>query len=322
MEVEAWGVAVEKNHAEMTRRILARRGLLEPGLRAARLGDRIVFPVRDPGEAVRARFESRRRPRPLEGPIRGYTLVGDIAVFSQTAGVDVEDYRRLARILVEEHPRVRSVWLKVRTEGEHRVSRLIHLAGEERTKTIAVEYGLRFHVDIARAYYNPRLAYEHRRVAQLVSDGEKVLDMFTGVGVFPVHIASQATARVVAVDLNPHAARLAAENARLNQKKLRGAIHVFHGDARLLPRVLRPVFDRIIMNLPATSLDFAREACMLASRPAVVHVYVRTISRLEAEGLALEAFESAGCRAMVESSRKALDYSPQEAVYAVDLRVE
>jgi len=213
---EAWGVLVDPRDAERTRRILARHGLLARGLRPRGEAGAIVFPVVDPEAArralaaegvphrlVRTRFEERRPGAPrLEGRVKGYVVIGDIALFSQAAGVPREEYVEAARRLVEEHPRVRAAWLKTRTTGDYRVSSLVHLAGEERTRTVASEYGLRVHVDLARAYYNPRLSYEHRRVATLVTPGERVLDMFTGVGVFPLHIASLVEADVVGVDLN------------------------------------------------------------------------------------------------------------------------
>ncbi len=328
-EREAWGLRVPRERAEEARRMLAEAGALERGLRPVREGNYVVFPVssaeaaepvarRVGGEFVRRVFPEYRRPGRLEGPVKGYSLIGDIAVFSRTAGVSIEEYRGLAERLLEQVPRVRSVWLKEATLGDYRVARLVHLAGEERTRTVAREYGLVFHVDIARAYYNPRLAYEHRRVAEQARDGERILDMFTGVGGFAVHAAALARVDVVASDLNPHAAMLAAENAEANARRLRGVVHVLRADARLLPGILRPVFDRIILNHPTASTGFAGEACALAARPSVLYFYRLTLSCLEAEGEVQEALEAAGCRARVRACRRVLDYSPSEAVYVVE----
>ena len=328
----AWGLAVEPGRAEEARRLLRQKGLLDTGLRVARLGGLVVFPIRDPeaarevarllgGRILEAEFEEYRRPGRLLGPVHGYHLIGDLAVFSRAPGVGLEEYRRLARELLEANPRVRGVWLKESTGGGFRVARLVHLAGEERTRTVAREYGLVFHVDIARAYYNPRLAYEHRRVASQVGDGELVLDMFTGVGGFAIHTASLARAEVVAVDLNPHAAMLAAENAEANSRRLRGIVHVFRADARLLPGILRPGYDRIIMNNPTMSRLFQAEACRLAAGEAWIHYYTLTTGPQEALAEA-GGLEAHGCRIVEARARRVLEYSPREAVYAVDARVE
>ncbi len=327
------GVRVPRRRGEEARRRLREEGLLDTSLRPARMGEWIVFPVRGErgslervagelgGSLVEGEFEEYSRPGRLEGPVKGYHVIGDIAVFSQTAGVGVEEYRRAALLLLERFPRIRSVWLKLRTEGDYRVPSLLHLAGEKRTHTVAREYGLVFHVDIARAYYNPRLAYEHRRVASMAVDGERILDMFTGVGGFALHAASLARVEVVASDLNPHAAMLAARNAEANQKRLKGAVHVFRADARLLPTILEPGYDRVILNLPAASVEFAGVACSLASRPATLHFYLLEASCDGAESRVVQALEREGCRASRVSCRRVLEYSPQEAVYAVDVGV-
>jgi len=329
----SWGLEVPRERAEEARRALASRGLLARGLRPARRGDRVVLPVSDPaaargvaealgGRLVLEEFEEYRSVGRLRGPVKGYHLVGDIAVFSRAPGVGLDEYREAARTLIDANPRVRSVWLKEATGGEFRVARLVHLAGEERTSTLAREYGLVFRVDIARAYYNPRLAYEHARVASLARPGERVLDMFAGVGGFALHAAARAPVEAVASDLNPHAAMLAAENARLNARRLRGRVHVLRADARLLPTILAPAFDRIILNLPRASVEYAGEACALASRPATLHFYLLTASCEDAAASVEEAIRRAGCAVAWAGCRRVLDYSPREAVYAVDVVVE
>ena len=45
-----------------------------------------------------------------------------------------------------------------------------------------------YHVDVAKAYFSPRLSHEHERVASLVQSGEVVTDLFSGVGPFSVLI--------------------------------------------------------------------------------------------------------------------------------------
>ncbi|WP_062662791.1 hypothetical protein [Aeropyrum camini] len=193
-------VAVKPVDGERAIRILREAGLLDRGFKPARGGGRLMLPVASTAEALEilrssgleawpcsASFEPRRRPRGLrelgfEG-LSGYSLVGDIAVFSRReGGPGVEEYRRAAEVLLREQPRVRAVYLKEATVGELRVQKLIHLAGERRTWTVHREFGLEFEVDIARAYFNPRLAGEHRRAAEAVGEGERVLDMFSGAG--------------------------------------------------------------------------------------------------------------------------------------------
>ncbi len=333
--VESECVAVWKKQAEVARRILSSENLLRVDLRPEALGDEILFPVTSSPEAVRALsragirvrecrtlFKARRRgPQRLSGPVRSYAIIGEIAVFSKTSGVGIEEYRRLARELLESIPRIRSVYLKEETSGPFRVPALAHLAGEEGTRTIAREYGLEFEVDIARVYYNPRLQEERRRIALLAREGEKIIDMFAGVGVFPLHIASQKKAVIVGNDLNPVAVELMARNVRRNRRRLRGCIIVSWGDAMDLPSVFKPVFDRIIMNNPTMTPRFLRGACRLLAGRGFIHYYRLAGSCSEA---IVEARESVGGECVLEplECRGILEYSPGKTVYVVDFDAE
>lgn len=329
-------VAVAPGDAEKARRVLAGAGLLARGLKAARRGSLVLFPVVDPAgaldllarlgvraEACEGEFEeSQRGPRsPREEGLPGYWMVGGIVVFSPRSGYDEDRLRGYAEALVASGV-ARSAWVKEGTWGDYRLPRLRHLAGERSTRTVAREYGLNFHVDLARAYYNPKLAFEHRRVALEASDGDEVLDMFTGVGGFAIHLAALRRVRVVAVDLNPWAAALASLNVCANRKRLRGGVAVLRADAAVLPELLDAIFDRIIMNHPTGSLRYAEQACRLVHGRAWLHIYLLAEEPGEAKVLASSAVSAAGCKVLSAKARRVLDHSPREFVYAVDLAVE
>ncbi|MCE4611141.1 MAG: class I SAM-dependent methyltransferase family protein [Desulfurococcales archaeon] len=333
-------VLVKPSDAGRAIRELRKRGLLEEGFKTLKTNYGVLVPVRSGTEAAkvlsevgieasecRAEFPSRhRRPRSLkeagiEG-VSGYHIVGDIAVFSRRlGGPPLEEYERAARVLVEEHSRLRSVWLKEVTEGEFRVQRLIHLAGEKRTWTIHKEFGLEFEVDIARVYFNPRLGGEHRRIAEETGNEELVLDMFSGVGGFSIHISHLKRARVVASDINPAAVYYAARNVARNRRRLKGEVAVVWADASTLPSVMREgVFDRIVMNHPTASKWFAWAACRLARKGAIIHYYTLTLSCLEAVDEAISAF-SRCCEPEPLECREVLDYAPGVGIYRVNLKV-
>ncbi|MCE4627532.1 MAG: class I SAM-dependent methyltransferase [Desulfurococcales archaeon] len=324
-------IAVARRVAEEARRILRSAGLLIAGLRPAGAGDKVLFPVEDARRALEvlkmqditaepctAEFEERKAGPPrLEGPVKGYTRIGDIAVFSHVEGVSEEHYRRAAQSLVREGV-VRAVFLKRQTSGEHRVAVLEHLAGENRTVTTAKEFGLRFRVDIAREYYNPRLQEERRRVAQAVRDGWRVLDMFAGVGPFSIHIAAARRARILAVDINRSAIMHLTENIELNKKKLRGCITPMLADSRILPGFVRPGFEAIIMNNPTMTPSFLPVACKLAEPGALIFYYRVARSCDEAWE---EALEASPCPLTALQCVEALDYAPGKLIYRLTLRV-
>ena len=75
--------------------------------------------------------------------------------------------------------------------GDFRVRDLEHLAGENRTVTEYKEHACRFKVDVARAYFSPRLSTERQRIADLTNDNDVVVNMFAGVGTYSVVIAKK-----------------------------------------------------------------------------------------------------------------------------------
>jgi tRNA (guanine37-N1)-methyltransferase len=168
--------------------------------------------------------------------------------------------------------------------GVFRVRDYDFIAGEHKTKTIHKEFGCQYHVDIAKAYFSPRLSHEHERVAALVQDGETVVDLFAGVGPFSVLIGKRnPKGKVYAVDLNPDAVELLTVNIRAN--KVENHVFPILADAReIVATKLKGTADRVIMNLPETAIDFVDAACnAIKPRGGVVHFYgfVRSPDRVE-----------------------------------------
>ena len=262
-------------------------------------------------------------------------VVGDIALIKspRVAGeqdpLSIEEYREIARRLLERLRYIKSVWLVVGpTEGVERVrDKLVHLAGEERTETVYVEHGCRFKVDIARVFVTPRLSFEHARVASLVKPGERVVNMFAGAGLFSIIIACRASPRVVhSIDVNPHAYRLIVENARLN--KVSHIVKAYLGDAGevIESRLMRSA-DRVLMPLPALALDYLKYAVKALEGEGVVHVYLHVHAprgeRPEplAERMVLARLGELGARGEVLGSRVVRKVGPRWSQVVVDVRV-
>ena len=65
-------------------------------------------------------------------------------------------------------------------KGELRTRDMEIIAGENSTETIHKEFGLRFKIDVKKAYFSPRLATERKHVTELVKEGETVLEISSG----------------------------------------------------------------------------------------------------------------------------------------------
>ncbi len=208
-------------------------------------------------------------------------IIGDIAVIRKPFNLDVSVLKPLAERILKEVPHVRSVWCAVgEVSGEYRVREYVHLAGEARSETVYKELGCLFKLDITRVYVSPRLNYEHRRIMMLVSQGEVIVNMFAGVGLFSIIIARHRNPRLVySIDINPEAYRYMVENIKLNRVEDK-VIPLLGDAARVIKTQLIGVADRVLMPLPGLSYEYL-EYALLALRPGYpryIHVYDFTVA--------------------------------------------
>jgi tRNA (guanine37-N1)-methyltransferase len=205
---------------------------------------------------------------------RAIDLVGDIAIIEIPPELDA--YKRIiGEAILETHKNVRTVLAKAGAiSGTYRLREFSVIAGEPKTETIHREHGCQYYVDLAKAYFSPRLSYEHNRVASLIEEGETVIDLFAGVGPFAIQIAkTHENVEVYAIDVNPNAVEFLKRNIRLN--RVEGKVHPILGDAKqVVKERLSGVADRVIMNLPEKAIEFVEAACTtIKSTGGIVHFY-------------------------------------------------
>ncbi len=300
MDEEQWCLIAPKQEAERTRRRLLDNGLLDRRYKPRSEGDAVLLPVI--GEitgAIRRNFEA----VPERTELPRHELVGGIAIMQ-------DDDAEAAQRLLSSRPSLHTVLFpETPVEGEYRTRRFAVLAGAPTTRTRVIEYGLRFDVDLALAYFSARLSTERQRILRAMEDGEQVLDMFAGVGPFAITLARRAGV-VFAADLNPAAVHLLAQNIATNRAA--NVIPVL-ADATHLPRLGFAPFDRIIMNLPLAAPAFLPAAAALCRTGGTIHLYALE----EREGEHLPGIRAATAGEVTE--RQVRTYSPGKwhAVYDI-----
>ena len=205
---------------------------------------------------------------------RSIDFVGDIAIIEIPSELSAYD-KIIGDAILKLYKNVRTVLAKAGTvSGVYRLREYKVIAGERATETVHKEYGCHYRVDLTRAYFSPRLSYEHNRVASLVEEGETIVDLFSGIGPFAILIAKTCEkVEVYTIDSNSDAVRFLKENIMLN--KVLGQVHPILGDARkVVDKKLTGVANRVIMNLPGKAIFFMDVACK-AIKPTggVIHFY-------------------------------------------------
>ena len=179
----------------------------------------------------------------------------------------------IGETLLNEVKIVKSVFYQASAvEGDFRTRNLEILAGEDNTETEYKEFGCRFRVDVANAFFSPRLSTERERIASLIQEGEIMTNMFAGVGMFSIMAAKKTKCTVFSLDINPVASKLCEKNIELN--KLAGEVISINGNATdIINEQLMNKSDRTLMLLPERSDEFLESAINTTKDGGIIHYY-------------------------------------------------
>jgi len=208
----------------------------------------------------------------IEDLYGAFDQVGDIIILRIPDSL-VSKKEIIGKVLLEKVKTAKSVFYQSSpVSGDFRTRKLELLAGEDKTKTEYKEHGCRFIVDVEKAFFSPRLSTERDRIANLIQDGEIVINMFGGVGMFSIIAAKKKKCMVYNIDINPNATRLCEQNINLN--KLVGKVESITGDAtKIIEEKLAGIGDRILMLLPERSDEFLDSAIKATKKNGIIHYY-------------------------------------------------
>ena len=334
MADESLGIKVERKHGERFRRALVDLKAFDPGRKICSDGSHIYLPVRQLSEQAAEKLriigdfavvnfgfqpeEMILTPEDILGFRPSFEIVGDIAMIDDLVEGEAE---RVASALMATSKSIKTVIAPISdVEGEYRVRRFRHVAGEARTTTTHKEHGLRYLIDLEGAYFTPRLGTERLRIAGLVGPDDTVFDMFAGVGPFSILMAKRCR-WVVAVDKNPVAVQYMRENARLNKVE---NIDILEGDANEIALRYQNAADHVIMNLPHSASLFLPAAIGAAKPGGTVHYYcIAPEDDLYRDELLIrEAAEKTSARIEVLYESIVRSYAPHRLNVVIDFRVK
>jgi tRNA (guanine37-N1)-methyltransferase len=286
-----------------------------------------VFTEKNPQpQTLTQALEGKLPPSLLVSLPQAFDIIGDIVVIDIPQELKPHE-AAIGQAILQTHRSVKTVLAKAGDiGGVFRIRDYMVIAGEPKTATIHREFGCQFYVDLARAYFSPRLSHEHMRVAELVGSGEVVADLFAGVGPFSVLIGKkQPSAKVYAVDLNPDAVELLKINVRVN--RVVKNVFPIQADAREIAQTqLRGAADRVIMNLPETAIDYVDAACnAIKPEGGIIHFYafIRKPDTMEnLKGRFSEAVEKSGRKVEAFFCAKSIrETAPFESQIVLDAKI-
>jgi tRNA wybutosine-synthesizing protein 2 len=139
------------------------------------------------------------------------------------------------------------------------------------TETVHLENSIRYSLDAARIMFSSGNMAERIRMGEVAGPGEKVVDMFAGIGYFTLPIAVHAKAeKVWACELNPVSFGYLVRNVKLNRVQSR--VVPLEGDCR--HTAPEGVADRVVMG-HFDSAGFVPKALkVLRPEGGILHVHL------------------------------------------------
>jgi tRNA wybutosine-synthesizing protein 2 len=191
--------------------------------------------------AARGASEETIAAAPSSWAVVGSIVLADFGAVSAESTLDADQRETVGEGLLELHGNADTVLARGGVSGTRREPSPEVVAGAGETETIHVEHGTKYAVDLSRVMFSPGNKAERARMGEVVGPGERVFDMFAGIGYFTLPMA-RAGAEVTAAEISPESYRLLVENARLNGVTDR--IEAVLGDCRDVGTTA----DRVVMG--------------------------------------------------------------------------
>jgi tRNA wybutosine-synthesizing protein 2 len=258
------------------------------------------------------------------------------AVVGSVVLVEMGDAPRPGQVgeaLLSLHGEADTVLARDSITGEHREPDVEVIAGTGDTETVHHEHGTAYALDLAEVMFSPGNQAERVRMGDVVreqserrarqEEGERVLDMFAGIGYFTLPMA-RAGAEVTAVERNPDSFRYLVENAQLNDVGSR--VHPYRADCRDVVEQFadEAPAERIVMGY-YDAHEYLDSALTALAPGGVLHVHEATPNDLVFDR-PIERIEDAAAKrdrsVEILDTREVKSYSEGVAHVVVDARVE
>jgi tRNA wybutosine-synthesizing protein 2 len=180
--------------------------------------------------------------------------------------------QRIGNLTLDYDPRVKSVAVRTGpTEGRTRLPSYSLISGDCNTVTTHIENGVKFRLDPVRLTFSGGNKEERIRMFQLTRSEEHVVDMFSCVGQFALHVARVPGATVTAIEINPEAFEFLIENIKLND--FDESVTAVLGDCREVHP--EGVANRVIMGYLHDTISYLPAAIeSLVETGGIVHMHM------------------------------------------------
>ena len=216
-------------------------------------------------------------------------------------------------------PEVKRIVKLGRINGPKREPEVEILVGDN-TETIHRENHCFFKLDVARIMWSKGNTGERKRMANLVEDGETVVDMFAGIGYFSIPMAVHSNpAKIYSLEINPVSYGYLKENIVIN--KVEEVIEPILGDCReFAPKNFA---DRVLMGYIGNTNEYLDKAVDIVKPGGIIHYHESVPDNLKFERPPQRIIDAAKGRDVeILNKRIIKKYSPGVYHVVIDALIE
>ncbi|MHA2025952.1 MAG: class I SAM-dependent methyltransferase [Candidatus Thorarchaeota archaeon] len=255
---------------------------------------------------------------PVDLPLpSGFHLVGHVALVHLNSR-SMKYAQKIGNKTLEYDERVKSVAVRTGpTKGKTRLPSYSLVSGDCNTVTTHIESGVKFRLDPVHLTFSGGNKGERIHMSKIVNPGENVVDMFSCVGQFALHIAKSSHVNVTAIEINPEAFEFLLENIKLN--RLEEKVTALLGDCREVHP--KGVGDRVIMGYLHDTISYLPSAVeSLTKKGGIIHMHM-SVPELEVSRV-IEEIDKTGVSYGLQSTtevRRVKNYSPGVEHFVFDI---
>lgn len=304
---------VQKEEANVKLHTLRQNGFLLDLYEIRKDENHVYIPVSSEYESenlITMSVEPREQKVMPTGHAGSFDLIGHIALIHERRGLDTDS---VVSFILKSKPNIGTIYLDRGIHGDMRLRDLQILHGEDNSLTTYRENNIIMKVDVKKVYFSPRLSTERMLLAKSAKDGEKIYDMFCGIGPITLNIGRTRNCKIFACDMNPDAIKLMIEN--LSSNKLMSTVFVNEDDSYAVLEELNSM-DRIIMNNPVSKYkDLDR---VVAKLKLGGHLNIYFVDNQEGIGNEMSKLLDYGLE--LEMKRVVHGYSSSRSLYSLQYR--
>lgn len=238
-----------------------------------------------------------------------WKLIGDVMVLKK----DVPNLEELLSF-----PGVKTVVKLGSINGFKREPQIDILAGDS-TETIHKENKCLFKLDIAKVMWSKGNSTERMRIANIVEDGEVIVDMFAGIGYFSVPIAIHSKpSKIYSIEINPVSYGYLCENIKLN--KIEDIINPILGNCKDSAPI--NIADRVLMGYIGDTHHYLDTALKSLKKGGIIHYHESVPEKIKFKRPIKRINEAAGdLDVQIINKRVIKKYSPGVCHVVIDAKI-